>query len=257
MSSFRRSAVGQVLFALPPAIRVILVACTLIWLVQLTTAGILAGVWYELGLVPIMFVRGLRLWQLVTYQFLHSLNPLHLVLNMYGVWMFGRDLERRWGTGRFVRYYLACGVGAGLLHVAITLALVPEVADVPVIGASGALFGLMMAFAMIWPRREFYLFPFPIAVQVRWLVLAYGLFALLAAWNPASRVANLAHLGGLLTGWLYLRVGERLGAVGGLPRRAGDWVRGLQRSRRRAKMKVVDRDFDRWLEEQADDETKH
>ena len=147
-------------------------------------------------------------WQLVTYAFLHG-NLLHLALNMYALWLFGGPLERRWGTHYFATYFLACVIGAGLVHLAVAeIALSQGGANYPVIGASGGVFGLLLAFGMRYPDvRLLLLFP-PIPIKAKWFVLAYGLIELFAGVTGTENgVAHFAHLGGMLTGYLLLRGG--------------------------------------------------
>ena len=145
-------------------------------------------------------------WQVVTYGFLHG-GLLHLGLNMYALWMFGRQLEAVWGPRRFATYYFACLVGAALSQLVVSEFVLMNGGEAyPVIGASGGVFGLLLAFALLFPRvRLILLFP-PIPVEARWFVLGYGLVELYAGvTGSAEGVAHFAHLGGMLTGWLLLR----------------------------------------------------
>jgi membrane associated rhomboid family serine protease len=161
------------------------------------------------GLVPEDIIRRGRLWELVTYLFVHSPGDLmHILFNMLAVWMFGTDLERRWGTTAFSKYYLVTGVGAGVSMVLVSLipwAPLHSVYAVPTIGASGAVYGLLLAWALIFPSRQilFMLF-FPIPARV--FVFIMGAIAFISALGASGGpVANLAHLGGLLVGWIYLK----------------------------------------------------
>lgn len=157
-----------------------------------------------LGLIPqAVFERG-WFWQVGTYMFLHA-GALHILFNMLGVWMFGVELERLWGTTFFARYYAITGVGAGVT--ALVASLLPVDAlqatyTAVTIGASGALYGLLMAFAIYYPDRPilmFLLFPIP----AKYFVMILGAMAFLI--SPGSQVSNAAHLGGLLFGYLVLR----------------------------------------------------
>jgi len=140
-------------------------------------------------------------WQLVTYGFLH-LNFFHLFFNMLGLWMFGSELERIWGDRRYLQFYFASLVAAGITQVVVT-ALMHS--NAPTIGASGALFGLLLAFAMMFPNRIILLF-FVIPMRARWLVLLYGVLELYQGiYVMNSGVAHFAHLGGMLGGLLTLR----------------------------------------------------
>jgi membrane associated rhomboid family serine protease len=147
-------------------------------------------------------------WQLFSYAFLHG-SLLHLALNMYALWLFGGPLERRWGPHYFATYFLACVIGAGLVHLFVAeMSLNQGGAAYPVIGASGGVFGLLLAFGMRYPDvRLILLFP-PIPMKAKWFVLGYGLIELLAGvTGTASGIAHFAHLGGMLTGYLLLRGG--------------------------------------------------
>lgn len=161
------------------------------------------------GLVPEDIIQRGRLWELVTYLFVHSPGDLmHILFNMLAVWMFGTDLERRWGTTAFSKYYFVTGVGAGVSMVLVSLipwAPLHSVYAVPTIGASGAVYGLLLAWALIFPSRQilFMLF-FPIPARV--FVFIMGAIAFISALGASGGpVANLAHLGGLLVGWIYLK----------------------------------------------------
>ena len=158
-----------------------------------------------LGLTPAAVLEHGWIWQPATYMFLHAPQPVHILFNMLGVWMFGVELERMWGTRFFARYYAITGIGAGLT--AIGASLLPMAAlhatyALPTIGASGALYGLLMAYAMYFPDRPilmFLLFPIP----AKYFVMILGALAFLLA--PGSQVSNSAHLGGLLFGYVYLK----------------------------------------------------
>ena len=181
------------------------------WLIIANVAMFLATWIYEpiilfLGLTPRIVIERLWIWQLATYAFLHG-GAVHILFNMLGIWMFGVELERLWGTRQFVKYYAITGVGAGLTVLAVGLVLGPysETYRIPTIGASGALYGLLVAFAYYYPDRPllmFFLFPIP----AKYFVMIVGAMAFLSA--PQSRVSEAAHLGGLVIGYLYLRAGR-------------------------------------------------
>jgi len=155
---------------------------------------------YTFGLVPAEAVRGLKLWQFVTHMFLHA-GFFHILFNMFMLWMFGSDLERDWGPDTFIRFYLFTGVGAGFTHW-----LTAPNSTVPVVGASGALFGILLAYAMAYPDRMVLVYFF-IPVKVKHLVLFLGIMNFLAAiqYTGGSGVAHFAHLGGLLFGYIYIK----------------------------------------------------
>ena len=141
-------------------------------------------------------------WQLLTYAFLHA-SLGHLFFNMLALLMFGAPLEYTWGTKRFLIYYFVCVVGAGLTY--LGWAALMHIAE-PVIGASGGVFGLLLAYGMLFPtQRVMLLFP-PIPMNARTLVIGYGaLELLLGVTGAGGNVAHFAHLGGMLFGWLTIR----------------------------------------------------
>jgi len=173
------------------------------------------------GLIPQAVVERGWLWQVGTYLFLHA-DAWHILFNMLGVWMFGTELERVWGTQAFAKYYAVTGVGAGIVAVAAAFLPIPALAasyTSVTIGASGALFGLLLAYAMRWPERPILLILIP--VPAKYFVMIYGALALLSVNNP--RVSAAAHLGGLLVGYLYLRNGRGGGITAEIKYRYLKW----------------------------------
>jgi membrane associated rhomboid family serine protease len=153
----------------------------------------------------------LFVWQLFTYLFLHG-GILHLFFNMLFLYFFGMDLERVWGTRRFYAYYFICGIGAGCITVLIKCLLdihgTGASIAIPTIGASGAIFGILIAAAIMFPDREVWIF-FLIAVPMKLLVAASIVieFFLMLEINSGDNVSHITHLGGALVGYLYLRRG--------------------------------------------------
>jgi membrane associated rhomboid family serine protease len=155
-----------------------------------------------LALAPRAVVYHFAFWQLFTYLFLHG-GISHLLFNMLSLWMFGSMLEQDWGTRRFLKYYFLCGVGAGLCDVVVNAALGNW--GTRTIGASGAIYGLLLAFGVLYPNQTVLMnFLFPI--KAKYLVMIYGAIALLSAFGTNSGVSNIAHLGGMLFGYMYLKV---------------------------------------------------
>jgi membrane associated rhomboid family serine protease len=152
------------------------------------------------GLVPIEVTKELMLWQFVTYMFLHG-GPFHILFNMLTLFMFGNELERYWGTPRFLNYYFVTGIGAGICSWLVS----PNSYSV-VIGASGAIYGLLLAYGLTYPNRIVYL-NFLLPLKVKWLVLIMGAMAFLSSLGggPDSGVANIAHLGGMVIGYIFLK----------------------------------------------------
>ena len=163
-----------------------------------------APIFASFELVPAEVVRG-AVWQLVTYLFLHSLGSLwHIVFNMLALWMFGTPIEETWGTRRFLQYYFICGIGAGVCVVVANLFPFGS-PNQPTIGASGAIYGLLLAFGMLFPNQTVLLsFLFPI--KAKYMVMIFGAIAFLSSFQTGSTVSNLAHLGGMLFGFAYIKM---------------------------------------------------
>ena len=143
-------------------------------------------------------------WQLLTYGFLHA-NFNHIFFNAFGLWMFGKVLEEFLGTKRFTIYFLTCIIGAAVLQLIYsTWASYHGMLPAPTIGASGGLFGLLLAFGVFFPRSHIYLFFLPIGIEARYFVIIYGLLELFSSFNTSSHIAHLAHVGGMLTGGLII-----------------------------------------------------
>src|SRR5262245_26686085 len=158
-----------------------------------------------LGLHPADVVGRFWIWQLGTYMFLHG-GVFHIVFNMLALWMFGTELELRWGTRYFVKFYAVTGIGAGLLTVLFSLLPIAPAASLymaNIIGASGAIFGLLIAYAIYFPERQIIYLVFPIPSRV--FVAIVGGIALLSSFGDAGGVAAVTHLGGLAVGYVYLK----------------------------------------------------
>ncbi len=186
---------------LTPLVRALVVANGAVFLLQLLADRFFPFTqWF--GLVPALVARG-AVWQLGTYMFLHG-GLLHLLFNLWALAVFGADVEQRLGTAAFARFYAFCGVGAG----ACALLLAWGSASV-VVGASGAIFGVLLAFALFYPRRPVTLllfFVLPLTLEARVLVAVLGaLNVLMLAQAGGKGLGQLAHLGGLLFAWLWLR----------------------------------------------------
>jgi membrane associated rhomboid family serine protease len=153
--------------------------------------------------------HSLWVWQVATYMFLHG-GIFHIVFNMLALWMFGAELERMWGSRYFLKFYLATGVGAGVLTVLVSLlpfGFARQLQYANVIGASGAIYGLLLAYALYFPDRPIYMyFVFPIPAKI--FVAIMGGIAFLSSLSEAGGVANATHLGGLLVGYVFLKSGR-------------------------------------------------
>ncbi len=157
--------------------------------------------WFALS--PEMVLKQFAIWQLVTYMFLHG-GIGHILFNMLTLWMFGMDLERDWGTKIFLKYYFLCGVGAGICDVLVN-ALTGHF-NTQTIGSSGAIYGLLLAFGVLYPDR-IVLMSFLFPIKAKYFVMIMGAIAFLNSFGSAgSGVSNVAHLGGMLFGYAYLRM---------------------------------------------------
>lgn len=202
--------------ALPPGIRALIVVNTALFLGQWLMGPQVTAL---LGLAPARVLQDLWLWQLATYMFLHG-GFFHLLLNMYVLWTFGREIEHQWGTGPFLWYYMLCGLGAGVFNVLLS----PNAAAAS-IGASGAIYGVLVAFAVLFPQTVVYLY-FLIPLRVKQLVILFAAVEFMAGFSGASSgVANLAHLGGMLTGFLYLKSDSLRWRLGGVRKRVRQWIK--------------------------------
>ena len=176
------------------------------------------------GLEPSYVVRNFWVWQLGTYMFLHG-GVFHILFNMLALWMFGAELERTWGTRYFLKFYFVTGIGAGILTVLFSLlpfGVSQQLYGSIVIGASGAIYGLLLAYALYFPDRPIYMyFVFPIPAKI--FVLIMGVLAFYASFAGAGGgIANATHLGGILVAYLYLK-GPRMHPVGELNYRYLRW----------------------------------
>jgi membrane associated rhomboid family serine protease len=152
-----------------------------------------------LGLVPYSVTHRFFLWQPITYLFLHG-GFFHLAFNLLVLWMFGCELERVWGSRFFLRYFFVCGIGAGLFVTLLTASSL-----VPTIGASGALYGVLLAYGLLFPDRQIYLW-FVLPIRAKHFVLFIGAVAFYSTLTlPGSGISHLAHLSGFIIGYLYLR----------------------------------------------------
>jgi membrane associated rhomboid family serine protease len=233
---------------LTPFVKIIVIVCGVVWLLQVLSYGLgeldLSG-WF--GVVPTGMAAG-KLWQPVTYMFLHDPRGLlHLLFNMLMLWMFGGELERYWGSRAFLRYYLVCGIGAGIITFLFNYLVIfkyfgKEIYGyIPVIGASGAIFGLFMAYGLIFAERTvLFMMLFPMKARTMALIM-FGLTFFYTVTQSATGISHISHLGGAVVGFLYLKRAWRV----------GDFYREMRWKMMRKRFKVMppdDRDdFDRWV----------
>jgi membrane associated rhomboid family serine protease len=191
---------------LSPAIKALVVANVAMFvLTSVLPAQISTAIVNLLGLRPTDVLHG-WVWQLGTYMFLHG-GVAHILFNMLALWMFGTDLERRWGTPAFVRYYFATGIAAGLTTIVVALlpfAATARMFDSVTIGASGAIYGLLLAYGLTFPDRVLLMFMvFP--VRAKYAVMIMGGIELLLSTGDSGGIAHVTHLGGLAAGYALLR----------------------------------------------------
>ncbi len=190
-----------------------------------------------------------RLYQIFTYMFMHS-GFEHILFNMFAVWMFGRILETVWGSQRFLFFYIICGIGAGLVqevtqyfefaHHMSDLAqlstypadtiipingisqtasqwmvLYQKVISIPTVGASGAVYAILMAFAMLFPNQEIFIFPLPMPIKAKWLIIGYFILELSMGITSNDGIAHFAHLGGMVFGFLLIMYWRKKGTQHG------------------------------------------
>lgn len=231
--------------AMPPVTKHLIIVNVIIWLAAFISPDI-RGVFERYGALYYFTSSQFNPVQLLTYMFLHF-DFWHLFFNMFALFMFGMTLERVLGQSRFLFYYVACGLGAALIQEGVFAIMVNNYASVlpdamvvaaeqgryylgepaslklaalintPVIGASGAVYGILLAFAMIFPNLPLYIMFIPVPVKAKWVVIGYAVIELLQAVsnNPGDNVAHVAHLGGMLVGLVMILYWKRKGSVNG------------------------------------------
>ncbi|MBM3735812.1 MAG: rhomboid family intramembrane serine protease [Acidobacteria bacterium] len=192
---------------LPPAVKWLLIVNVALFLGYFFATQAGSGWLFDwMGLMPSQVVYRFKVWQLATYLFLHSATALtHILLNMLTLWMIGKDLENVWGTKRFLQYYLICGVGAGVFVVLLNLLFGSELDMVTrTIGASGAIYGLLLAFGILFPDATLFFWIFP--MKAKYCVALIGAIAFLMTFgSTGGGISHTAHLGGMVWGLIYLR----------------------------------------------------
>ena len=204
------------MFRLTPIVKLLLIINTVVFFLEKIFGGLTISnlsfdmwvmKWFALmpfGGLPVGF--GLTFdfhpWQLITYQFLHG-DFWHIFMNMFMLWMFGTELENRWGNKKFIYFYLICGIGAGLLHMLMSISL-GHIA--PAIGASGSIYGLFFGFIMLNPDRRLIMFPLFIPIKAKWIGIGMVVISLIGGLSGGDGIAHFAHLGGGLMGFLLVKL---------------------------------------------------
>ncbi|MDR1743769.1 MAG: rhomboid family intramembrane serine protease [Dysgonamonadaceae bacterium] len=228
---------------IPTVTKNIIIINVIVWLAQVVLLKSGIDLIKYLGLHYVAS-PGFRIYQVITYMFLHDPGSfLHVFSNMFAVFMFGRTLEHLWGPKRYISYYFITGIGAALVQMLIvfvrlqflksgmdasligevytkgfdalqrgmnynnpTLAVLNSLLNSPTVGASGAVFGILLAFGMLFPNAELFIIPFPFPIKAKWFVVGYGVFELFFGIRnlPGDNVAHFAHLGGMLFGFFLI-----------------------------------------------------
>jgi membrane associated rhomboid family serine protease len=233
----------------PVGLKWLLIVNTAIFVVSILAEHQIAPLFDNFALVPAQVIRSFAIWQLVTYMFIH-VGFMHILWNMLALWMFGAQLERLWGTPKFLRFYFSCGILAALTVIAC--AYVFSGTTVRTVGSSGAIYGILVAYGVIFPDQTI-LFGFLIPMKSKYFVMIIGGIVFLQSYmatvgGKASSVAVVAHLGGLVAGYLLLR-GRRLRSQVVQPITLGyrDWK--LRRAKKKFEvyLRKQDSNRDRWV----------
>ena len=205
-----------------------------------------SAIFYPFGLIPGQVLGGFAVWQLVTYMFLHDPYGFsHILFNMLTLWMFGADLERTWGRKEFLKYYFLCGIGAGIC-VVIGNAIFGTL-NTRTIGASGAIYGLLLAFGVLYPDR-IVLFSFLFPIKAKYFVMIIGAIAFLSSIGASGGgVSHVAHLGGMVFGYGYLRgIGRKVDLGTSFRRRYHQWR--VERAKKKFQVYMRKHDRDRFVQ---------
>jgi membrane associated rhomboid family serine protease len=194
---YQRHGSGFGGFGLTHGVKNLLYANGIIFLIYIFSSNVSLLLREHFVLYPYQVIYQFKIWQLVTYMFLHG-GFLHIFFNMFMLWMFGTEIEREWGTREFLKYYFICGIGAGITLIILS----PHSAT---IGASGAVYGIMVAYAVKYPNRPiflYFLFPIPAKYFVAFLVLV-SFFSTIH--ESSDGIAHAAHFGGAIIGYVFLK----------------------------------------------------
>ena len=211
MNNYYRPFGGFSVF--PKVIKNLLIINAAVFFIQVIANNLMVGgkpLWYILNywfaLNPLAEGFNFQVWQLITYQFMHG-SFTHILFNMFALWMFGMEIENYWGTKKFLTYYLLCGVVAGLFQLFLTPLLGSSSAVT--IGASGAVYGVLIAFGLMFPDRYIFLY-FLVPVKAKYLIGFLIVLEFMLVDSAQSNVAHLAHLGGALAGFLFILIDKSI-----------------------------------------------
>ena len=214
----------------PPVVKQLMIANAVVFLFQqISPETTIYG-----SVVPKAVWQGGYLWQPFTYMWLHA-SFGHVAMNMFMLWMFGSQVAMAWGPKRFLRFYLICGVGAGLIiatYPYLIMGVHPEGLMSHTLGASGAIYGVLLAYSLTWPDRTIMLIFPPVAFRAIWLIP--GLFFMSIMFSSGHNISHTGHLGGVIVGWLYLRKQGHANAIFTLSHLKSRWKRYQMRKKLRA-----------------------
>lgn len=214
----------------PPIIKQLMIANVVVYLLQQVSPQItIYG-----SLVPSAFWQLGYLWQPFSYMWLHA-SFGHIAMNMFSLWMFGSQLALAWGPKRFLRFYLLCGVGAGLIiatYPYLMMTVNPSGLISYTLGASGAVYGVLLAYSLTWPDRTIMLIFPPVAFRAIWLIP--GLFFMSIMFDSGKNISHIGHLGGVIVAWIYLRRKGHVGSVFSMGQLRLRWKRYRMRRKLRA-----------------------
>jgi membrane associated rhomboid family serine protease len=234
----------------PPIIKQLMIANALIYIAQQAMPDLS----YYGSVIPAGFWQLGYLWQPFSYMWLHA-SLGHIAMNMFSLWMFGSPVCLAWGPKRFLRYYLVCGIGAGLIIASypyLIMAWDPSGLTAATLGASGAVFGVLLAYSLTWPDRTIMLIFPPVAFRAIWLIP--GLLFMTMAFGGGRNISHIGHLGGVIVGWIYMRRQGQTGSLFSIRQLKHRW----KRYRMRQKLRSVHyEEFENRRQNQDDDPRKY
>ena len=193
------------------------------------------------GLVPQAIWSDFMIWQPFTYLFFHG-NIWHILINMFVLWMFGSELENAWGRKNFIKYYFITGIGAGMVTCLFNLQ-----SNIPVVGASGAVYGILLAYGLSFPNRTVYLYGL-IPIKSIWFVIAIGILAFLSSFQQMTQISHLTHISGMAIGYVFLKRRWRLNDIWFKIRKKTLEYRIQIEDVKQSKKKVLEKDIDHILD---------
>jgi len=235
----------------PPVVKNLIIANVVVFVACVFSGGPIYSPITQIGaVVPSQVWQHGYFWQPFTYMWLHA-SMMHIAFNMFALWMFGSTLALHWGEQRFLRYYLTCGFGAGFViatmpYIALIGGWDPGNINGLTLGASGAVFGILLAFSFTWPERTIMLLFPPIPIKALYLI---PLILFMEMLNPDPRISSLGHLGGVIVGWIYLLNEGKTPGAPTLQGLAHKWKRYQMRQKLRAVQTETDRDQRKWRDD--------